>query len=458
LPQDFKIMSFRISTLLLAYAATVFAWSAHADDLEAQKILFTNVHVFDGVSETRVEDANVLVVGNLIAEVSTEPLTVDNAQVIDGGGRTLMPGLMDAHVHLALVRRPGEVLNDYDWMYVGALANEQAKEMLLRGFTTVRDIGGPTVGLHRAIEEGYVVGPRLFSSGPYITQTSGHGDFRNYNQLHPRIYGQFSLMEMQGWLIMADSPAQVTQAVREALRFGAKQIKMMAGGGVSSPYDPLHTVQGGPEEFTAAVKAAEQWGTYVAVHAYTDEAVRQAVEAGVMCIEHGPFLTEDTMKLMAEKGVFLAPTARISLTSPDDVGLDPNSGTAAKLRQVNEGASNQLRWAKEYGVTLVFSTDQFGTPENFKEQSNEFLTLAEVFEPFDVLKMATSNVAALLDLSGELHPYREGALGVIEAGAYADILLVEGNPLEDVTLLAEYEDKIDFIMKNGVIYKHTLEQ
>jgi imidazolonepropionase-like amidohydrolase len=364
---------------------------------------------------------------------------------------------MDAHVHLALVRRPDEVLNDYDWMYVGALANEQAEEMLLRGFTTVRDIGGPTVGLHRAIEEGHVVGPRLFSSGPYITQTSGHGDFRNYNQLHPGIYGQFSLMEMQGWLIMADGPAEVTRAVREALRFGAKQIKMMAGGGVSSPYDPLHTIQGGPEEFTAAVKAAEQWGTYVAVHAYTDEAVRQAVEAGVKSIEHGPFLTEGTMKLMAEKGVFLAPTARISLTSPEDVGLDPKSVTAAKLRKVNQGASNQLKWAKEYGVTLVFSTDQFGTPENFKEQSNEFLTLAEVFEPVEVLKMTTSNVAALLELSGELHPYREGALGVIEAGAYADILLVEGNPLQDATLLADYENKIDFIMKNGVIYKNTLQ-
>jgi imidazolonepropionase-like amidohydrolase len=341
-------------------------------------------------------------------------------------------------------------------MYVGALANEQAQEMLLRGFTTVRDIGGPTVGLHRAIEEGRIIGPRLFSSGPYITQTSGHGDFRNYNQLHPGIYGQYSLMEMQGWLIMADGPAEVTRAVREALRFGAKQIKMMAGGGVSSPYDPLHTIQGGPEEFSAAVKAAEQWGTYVAVHAYTDEAVHQAVEAGVMSIEHGPFLTEDTMKLMAEKGVFLAPTARISLTSPEHVGLDPNSLTAAKLRQVNEGAANQLKWAKEYGVTLVFSTDQFGAPENFKEQSNEFLTLAEVFEPVEVLKMATSNVAALLELSGELHPYRAGPLGVIEAGAYADILLVEGNPLEDATLLADYEANIDLIMKDGKIYKNTL--
>jgi imidazolonepropionase-like amidohydrolase len=434
----------------LAYPSVALA----QEDPGPKRILFTNVNVFDGVSETLDMDTNVLVEDNLIAAVGPSMTLPEGAEVIDGSGRTLMPGLMDAHVHLALVRRPDEILNDYDWMYVGALANEQAQEMLLRGFTTVRDIGGPTV--HRAIEEGRIIGPRLFSSGPYITQTSGHGDFRNYNQLHPGIYGQYSLMEMQGWLIMADGPAEVTRAVREALRFGAKQIKMMAGGGVSSPYDPLHTIQGGPEEFSAAVKAAEQWGTYVAVHAYTDEAVRQAVEAGVMSIEHGPFLTEDTMKLMAEKGVFLAPTARISLTSPEHVGLDPNSLTAAKLRQVNEGAANQLKWAKEYGVTLVFSTDQFGAPENFKEQSNEFLTLAEVFEPVEVLKMATSNVAALLELSGELHPYRAGPLGVIEVGAYADILLVDGNPLEDATLLADYEENIDLIMKDGKIYKNTL--
>lgn len=430
------------------------ALSARAQDSEPSQVLFTNVNIFNG-TDGELIGADVLVEGNLIKEIS-QNLQASGATIVDGGGRTLMPGLMDAHVHLALVRRPSEILNQYDWMYVGALANEQAEEMLLRGFTTVRDIGGPTVGLHRAIEEGQIIGPRLFSSGPYITQTSGHGDFRNYNDLHPGIYGQYSLMEMQGWLIMADGPAEVTRAVREALRYGAKQIKMMAGGGVSSPYDPLHTIQGGPEEFSAAVRAAEQWGTYVAVHAYTDEAVRQAVEAGVKSIEHGPFLTEKTMKLMAKNDVFLAPTARISLTTPEVVGLDPTSSTAEKLRQVNQGASNQLKWAKQYGVTLVFSTDQFGAPENFKIQSDEFLTLAEVFEPIEVLRMATSNVAALLELSGELHPYREGPLGVIQEGAYADLLLIDGNPLEDVTLLADYENNIDLIMKDGKIYKNTL--
>jgi imidazolonepropionase-like amidohydrolase len=427
-----------------------------ADDSTPARTLFTNVNIFDGHGDSLITSQDVLVEGRLIKEIGPG-LGAMGAAVIDGGGRTLMPGLMDAHVHLALVRRPGEIRNDYDWMYVGALANEQAREMLLRGFTTVRDIGGPTVGLHRAIEEGQIVGPRVFSSGPYITQTSGHGDFRNYNEPHPGITGELSLMERQGWLIMADGPAEVTRAVREALRYGAKQIKMMAGGGVSSPYDPLHTVQGGPEEFEAAVKAAEQWGTYVAVHAYTDTAVKQAVEAGIKCIEHGPFLTERTMKLMAERGVFLAPTARISLTTPEALGLDPNSATAVKLRQVNEGAKNQLKWAKQYGVKVVFSTDQFGAPEIFREQSKEFLSLAEHFSPVEILRIATSNVAELLKLSGKLHPYQEGPLGVIEEGAYADLLLVEEDPTRDATVLADYENKIDLIMKDGVIYKNTLD-
>ena len=444
------------TTVLMLVTSLAHAQEATDEELPASQFLFENVRVFDGVSDGLSSPTSVLVENNLIKSIgggSAGPQAVR----IDGGGRTLMPGLMDAHVHLSLVRRPGEIRNDYDWMYVGALANEQAREMLLRGFTTVRDIGGPTVGLHRAIEEGQIIGPRIFSSGPYITQTSGHGDFRNYNDPHPGITGELSLMERQGWLIMADGPAEVTRAVREALRYGAKQIKMMAGGGVSSPYDPLHTVQGGPEEFEAAVKAAEQWGTYVAVHAYTDTAVRQAVEAGVKCIDHGPFLTEDTMKLMAEKGVYLAPTARIGLTTPEALGLDPNGPTAAKLRQVNEGAENQLRWAKQYGVKVVFSTDQFGAPEIFAEQSKEFLTLAEHFSPVEVLRMATSNVAELLELSGKLHPYQEGSLGVVEEGAYADMLLVEGDPTEDATILADYENNLRLIMKDGVIYKNTLE-
>jgi imidazolonepropionase-like amidohydrolase len=438
----------RSTKCFVVIAALLMACSVFAEDAQITRTVFTNVKVFNGVDD-RLDTVDVLVEGNLITRIGKN-LSLEGVTVVDGGGRTLMPGLMDAHVHLALVRRPKEILNNYDWMYVGALANEQAQAMLMRGFTTVRDIGGPTVGLHRAIEEGQVKGPRIFSSGPYVTQTSGHGDFRNYNDPHPGITGELSLMERQGWLIMADGPAEVTRAVREALRYGAKQIKM------SSPYDPLHTIQGGTAEFEAAVMAAEQWGTYVAVHAYTDEAVRQAVEAGVKCIEHGPFLTEDTMKLMASKGVFLAPTARISLTTPESIGLDPNSQTGTKLRQVNEGAKNQLAWARKHGVTVVFSTDQFGAPELFKEQSNEFLTLASVFEPIEVLKMATSNVASLLELSGELHPYQAGPLGVIKEGAYADLILVEGDPTKDVTILADYEKNIDFIMKDGVVYKNAL--
>jgi imidazolonepropionase-like amidohydrolase len=205
------------------------------------------------------------------------------------------------------------------------------------------------------------------------------------------------------------------------------------------------------------VRAAEQWGTYVTVHAYTDTAVRQAIEAGVGSIEHGPFLTEDTMKLMAEKGVFLAPTARVALTTPEELALEPGTVVYDKMVQVNAGATQQLEWAQEYNVPMVFSTDQFGSRELFARQSDEFLTLAEVLDPVEVLKMATSNVAALLELTGELHPYQDGPLGVIEPGAYGDLLLVQGDPTSDAMLLADYEANIDLIMKDGVIYKNTLE-
>ena len=441
-----------LSVVVAALCSPVFA-----QDEAPERTLFTNVHVFDGVNSERIANASVLVEGNLIKAVSTEAIDAPEAVEIDGGGRTLMPGLMDAHVHLALVRRPDEIRNDVDWMYVGAMANEMAEAMLLRGFTTVRDVGGPTVGLHRAIEEGYVVGPRLFSSGPFVTQTSGHGDLRNYNEEHPQIYGKSAAMDRQGWLIIADGPDEVTRAVREALRIGALQIKMMAGGGVSSSFDPLHTIQYTPAELEAGVTAAAQWGTYVTVHAYTDVAVRQAVEAGVGSIEHGPFLTEETMKLMAEKGVFLAPTARLALTTPEELGLTPGTVVHEKMAQVNEGAQQQLAWAREYGVPMVFSTDQFGSPELFARQSDEFLTLSEVLDDVEVLKMATSNVASLLELTGKLHPYKDGPLGVIEAGAYADILLVDGDPTADASILADYESNIELIMKDGVIYKNTLD-
>lgn len=257
---------------------------------------------------------------------------------------------------------------------------------------------------------------------------SGHADLRNYNELHPQIYGATTPMDRQGWVIIADGPDEVTRAVREALRLGARQIKMMAGGGVSSSFDPLHTVQYLLDELEAGVRAAKQWGTCVTVHAYTDAAVRQAVEAGVGSIEHGPFLTEETMKLMAEKGVFLAPTARLSLTTPEELALEPGTVTYDKMLQVNAGATQQLEWARQYNVPMVFSTDQFGSRELFARQSDEFLTLSEVLDQVEVLKMATSNIATLLELTGELPPYKDGPLGVIEAGAYADILLVEGDP------------------------------
>ena len=211
-------------------------------------ILFTNVHVFDGVSETRIENANVLVVDNLIAEVSAEPLAAANARIIDGGGRTLMPGLIDAHVHMAITEPLADLRDNYDWMYWGAVSTIEAEKMLLRGFTTVRDAGGPAIGLQKAIDRGKAVGPRIFPSGPVISQTSGHGEHRNYTEPHPNFMGAQPSFFNQHVEFLADGVPEVLRATREALRMGATQIKVMAGGGVSSSVDPLHTVQGLPEE------------------------------------------------------------------------------------------------------------------------------------------------------------------------------------------------------------------
>jgi imidazolonepropionase-like amidohydrolase len=213
---------------------------------------------------------NVLIQGHLIQSMSASSLkATGEATVLDGGGRVLMPGLMDMHQHLAIVLGPADLRNNYDWMYNGAVAGDEAHKMLLRGFTTVRDIGGPTLGLARAIDEGRIHGPRIYASGALISQTSGHGDFRNYNDPHPNLTGERQLMDRLGWSILADGPDEVTRTVREELRKGATQLKLMAGGGVASSYDPIETIQYTPEELRAAVTAAANYDTYVAVHAYT---------------------------------------------------------------------------------------------------------------------------------------------------------------------------------------------
>lgn len=427
--------------------------NAQDDKPEASYILIQNVKIFDGVND-RLAPGHVLIENNLIKEVGAINSVPQGATVIDGGGRILMPGLSDAHAHLTLVANPHKLRNDLHWTYIGALAGREAERMLLRGFTTIRDAGGPSYGLAKAIDEGLIPGPRIYPSGHLITQTSGHGDFRSYNEPHPSISGHRGFFERE-WAFIADGKPQVTAAVRETLRLGATQIKVNAGGGIASSYDPIDTLQYSAEEMRAAVVAAENWNTYVLVHAYTDAAIRQALNAGVKSIEHGMLMEEETMALIKEKDAFLSPQALIFSLTDEQLAEMP---TAIRLKgqPVSDGLNRMMSLARKHKVKVAFGVDSFGSPEKLAAQSKEFRSRLKWFTPVEILRQTTSINAELFAMCGPRNPYKEGPLGVIKAGAYADILVVDGNPLDDITVLEDYEENIDLIMKDGRVYKNTL--
>ena len=292
MPLDLGSVALRAGLLLALVAASPAA--AQDFDIEmpgdaapgradsGRATLFTDVRIFDGTSPTLSPPSNVLVRGNLIERISAEPIAVEagRSRVIAGGGRVLMPGLIDAHWHAFMAATPQPVLMTADPSYLTLLAAQQAEATLMRGFTTVRDLGGPVFGLKRAIDEGVIAGPRIYPSGAMISQTSGHGDFRFGFELPRQPGGPLSYTEREGIAAIADSPDEVRLRAREQLRLGASQIKLMAGGGVSSPYNPIESTQFTEAELRAAVEAAENWGTYVTVHAYTPRAIRQAIDAG----------------------------------------------------------------------------------------------------------------------------------------------------------------------------------
>jgi imidazolonepropionase-like amidohydrolase len=258
----------------------------------------------------------------------------------------------------------------------------------------------------------------------------------------------------QEYFRIADGVPEVQRAVRESLRRGGVHIKVMAGGGISSQYDPLHTMQYSVEEMKAAVDAAADWGTYVMVHAYTDETVKRAIEAGVKVIEHGQLITEETAKLMAEKDIWLSTQIAFlgEEPTPEQIALF-GEVTAAKFRKVREGVATAIGYAEKYGVKIAFGTDLFGP--RLPEITNEFTSRQGYFSNVEILRQATSINGELLKLTGPLNPYPEGPLGVIEEGAYADILLIDGNPIEKLELLTDPAN-IDLIMRDGKIYKNAL--
>ena len=443
---------FRRTTLLAAlFCVTPAAYAAEPPALT----LFENVRVFDGKSERLEEGMNVLVRGNTIEKISKDPLSTDgtpSVQVIAGGGRTLMPGLIDAHWHAMLVRpTPAALLTD-DVGYLNLVAGAEARDTLMRGFTTVRDVGGPSFGLKRAIDEGIVAGPRIFPSGAIISVTSGHGDFRQANEL-PRVVGApQSRQEQTGASMIADSPDEVRVRVREQLLKGASQIKLTAGGGVASPNSPLDVSTFTEPELRAAVEAAENWGTYVTVHAYTPVSIQRAISAGVKCIEHGHLMDEATAKLIAERGIWLSTQA-----FPDEMAdaFPPGSLERAKAFTVFAGTDTSITLAKKYKLKTAFGTDILFSKRLAQRQGELLVKFTRWYTPAETLAMATGTNGELLALSGKRNPY-PGKLGVVEEGALADLLLVDGDPVSNIELLQDPAKNLLVIMKDGKIYKNSL--
>ena len=438
------------------FAATVTILSATwapAQEGPPSRVLFTNVDVFDGTGETLAEGLDVLVEGNVITTVSADPIDAAGAEVIDGAGRTLMPGLIDAHWHTMLIRQTPEQMLFGDVGFINLLAGAEATATLMRGFTTVRDMGGPAFGLKQAIDASVIPGPRIWPSGAMITVTSGHGDFRPLSDLPRDGSRPLSRVEELGAAMVADSPDLVRQRVREQLMLGASQIKLTAGGGVASPHSPLDVSTFTPEELAAAVEAAANWGTYVAVHAYTTEAVRRAIDAGVKVIEHAHLIDDETARYMVEKDIWLS--AQPILPAFFGGMFPPGSPQAEKAEAVMAGTDNLYRMVKTHGIKTAFGTDVLFSEAMARRQGEMLVSLKQWFTPAEILRQATSTNSEFLALSGLRSPYK-GRLGVVEEDALADLLLVDGNPLENIDLLSDPERNLILIIKDGQIYKNDL--
>jgi imidazolonepropionase-like amidohydrolase len=438
---------------LIALLTVAFADSASAEASDAT-VLFKNVRVFDGKSSELSSPTKVLVRGNKIEKISTEDIPADGSAgtiIVDGDGRTLMPGLIDAHWHAMLVRpTPAESLTN-DVGYSTLLAGAEATDTLMRGFTTIRDLGGPSFGLKRAIDEGLLPGPRIYPSGAVITVTSGHGDFRQLSELPRTIGAPLSRMEQIGGSMVADSPDEVRVRVREQLMQGASQIKLTAGGGVASPFSPLDVSTFTEAELRAAVEGAENWGTYVATHAYTPAAIQRSIAAGVKCIEHAHLMDDATAKLMADKGIWLSTQPFVDMGGAAALG----PGEQAKKKQVLDGTETLYALVKKYKIKTAFGTDILFSKALAERQNSMIINLTKWFTPAEALTMATSTNAELLSLSGLRNPY-PGRLGVVEEGALADLLLVDGDPLTNIELIEDPAKNFVVIMKDGKIYKNTL--
>jgi len=417
------------------------------------QILITNVQVWDGLADAPVA-ADVLVEGSMIKKVG-KGISAAGATKIDGKGGTLIPGLIDSHQHVMFTATvvPDDITNNMTPYLVAYESLPQAKKLLMMGVTTIRDLGGPSLDLAKAIDKGLVDGPRIYSSGAFIGATSGHGDFTDATSSSPStVIGSSAWwMTESGFSYLADGPDEVRKATRLALSKGAPQIKIMAGGGVASLKDPLESVGYSEAEMRAAVEAAADYDTYVMAHAYNDESVKRCIRAGVKDIVHGHLLSEEVIKMMAENDVWLG-----SLSSPYGLMDVPffTDENRRKGREVLDGYENVMTLAKKYGVKIGFGTD--AAAQMVDTVLYEFEMRSKFFTPIEMLKQATSTNAELLRFSNSRDPYRAAPLGVVKEGAWADVLIYDANPLEDIMVVTTPKEHLKVIIKDGKVYKNTL--
>lgn len=415
-------------------------------------LLLTNLRLFDGSGGPLREGVSVKIDDGRIDAIVDGSGSIEGVEVIDCGGRVVMPGLIDAHWHTTLAAISQMEAMTADVGYVHLVAAREAERTLMRGVTSVRDVGGPSFALKRAIDEGIVNGPRIFPAGAMISQTSGHGDFRMRHDIPRGTTTPLSEAERQGVAVIADGEAEVLRRTREQLMLGASQIKLMAGGGVASLYDPLDSTQFSERELRAAVEAADDWGTYVMVHVYTPRGIQRALRAGVKSIEHGQLADEETVRMMAGEGAWwsLQP-----FLQDEDANVYPDAARRESQRQVAEGTVRAYEMAQRFNVKTAWGTDILFSPKNTPNQLRHLAKLTRFYDPLTVLAMATGHNGELLELSGPRSPY-PGLLGRIAPGALADLLVVDGDPERGLEFLNDPERNLKLIMKAGKVYKDIL--
>jgi imidazolonepropionase-like amidohydrolase len=408
------------------------------------RYLLKNGRFLDPNQPDLIDGIELLTDGARVAEVSDKPINAPGATVIDLGARTLMPGLIDCHIHVYLSHIDFGKLASWPRTRMAIEAQHLMRAMLERGFTTVRDMGGADFGIRDAVEEGRAIGPRLFIAGQALSPTGGHGDWRRRTD-HGSVCFCNTGLSLVGRL--ADGVPAVLEAARDELRKGADHIKIMASGGVASPYDPLLGLQYTRDEVKVVVEEATNWGKYVGAHAYSAPAIARVVELGVRTIEHGNLIDAATAKLMAEKDAFLVPTlATYDAMKHKGAAIGMSKDMLAKNDEVYFAGIQALEHARAAGVNVAFGSDLLGELQT--HQTNEFRIRSEVFTMQQIIQSATTMAAKLLR--------REGELGVLAPGAFADLLVVNGNPLKDPDIFQDGGPNLAAIMKAGEFHRNSL--